>query len=331
MHFTVPFTVPLRKSETSQAILNVEETYNLWDMVNTKYSGIDQLQIYLAFAHDLDFKMMLGKMLQSYQKNARALEKKLKKYAIAGPDKPLAGVSTSVNPEIISDQRIALWTLTGIQEELELTLRAIRTSTTNDNIRALFIKFVSETVNDLDALIKYLKLKGWINQPPLYPNVPASTKDKLDAGEAFHLWDHLTFRYDNIQQTQIWYEHAHDDDFKFMLKKGLQDILKKQAEMLEKELIKYGIPLPKQPSDVVKRAENTTVLNDDYMFRILHIGIMGALWLHSLALKQCTTNDRIRNIFKDLLIDEVKTLDKLVLLGKAKGWSNVVPLYTPLQ
>jgi len=331
MNLTVPFTVPLRKSEASQAMLNVEETYNLWDLVNTKYSGIDQLQIYLAFAHDLDLKMWYGKLLQSYQKQVQTLENELKKYAIAGPDKPLAGVSTSVNPEIISDQRMALWTLTGIQEEMELILRAIRTSTTNDNIRALFIKFVSAAVNDLDVLIKYLKLKGWINQPPIYPNIPASTQEKLDAGEAFHLWDHLTFRYDNIQETQIWYEHAHDADFKFLLKRGLQDVLKKQTEMLEKELIKFGIPLPKQPSDVVKRAENTTILNDDYMFRILHIGIMGALWLHSLALKQCTTNDRIRGIFKDLLIEEVKTLDKLVLLGKMKGWSNVVPLYTPLQ
>jgi len=104
--------------------------------------------------------------------------------------------------------------------------------------------------------------------------------------------------------------------------------------MLEKELIKFGIPLPKQPSDVVKRAENINIIDDDYMFLILHIGIMGALWMHSLALKQCTTNttnDRIRGIFKDLLIEEVKTLDKLVLLGKMKGWSNVVPLYTPLQ
>jgi len=82
---------------------------------------------------------------------------------------------------------MALWTLTGIQEEMELILRAIRTSTTNDNIRALFIKFVSAAVNDLDTLIKYLKLKGWINQPPIYPNIPASTKEKLDAGEAFHL------------------------------------------------------------------------------------------------------------------------------------------------
>ncbi len=158
-----------------------------------------------------------------------------------------------------------------------------------------------------------------------------ATQEKIDAGEAFHLWDHLTFRYDNIQATQIWYEHAHDTDFKFLLKNGLQNVLRKQAEMLEKELIKFGIPLPKQPSDVVKSAGDTTLLDDDYMFRTLNIGIMGALWLHTLALKQCTTNDRIRDIFRNLLIDEVNVLDKLLLLGKLKGWINAVPLYSPLQ
>lgn len=134
-----------------------------------------------------------------------------------------------------------------------------------------------------------------------------------------------------IFMTQVWYEYASDPDFKVLLKKGLQGVLKKQAELLEKELIKFGIPLPKQPSDVAKGAEDKSILSDDNMFRILHVGIMGALWLHTLALKQCTTNDRVRKLFKDFLIDEVKILDQLVLMGKVKGWINVVPLYTPLQ
>jgi len=45
--------------------------------------------------------------------------------------------------------------------------------------------------------------------------------------------------------------------------------------------------------------KDKTILDDDYMFRTLTFGIMGALWLHTLALKQCTTNDRIRGIFKN--------------------------------
>jgi len=330
-NFTIPFNVPFRKAEAGQSLLNVEETYNLWDLVNTKYATIDVIQIYLAFAHDLDFKLLLQKQLKAFQKDADALEKELIKHSIAGPDKPLAGVSTSVNPEVLNDERMGLMILTELQEEVELLLRAVRTATTNDNIRAMFIRCVEQSVGDLGLFIKFLKTKGWLNQPPLYPNVPAATQEKLDAGEAFHLWDHLTFRYDNIQATQVWYEHAHDADFKFLLKRGLQDSLKKQAEMLEKELIKFGIPLPKQPSSVVKPPTNTTDVDDDYLFRVLHIGIMGALWLHTLALKQCTTNDRIRDIFRDLLIDEVKILDKLLLMGKVKGWVNVVPLYSKLQ
>jgi len=330
-NITIPFNVPFRKAEAGQAMLNVEETYNLWDLTTTKYATIDMMQIFLAFIHDLDFKLLLQKQLKTYQSDVDKLEKELKKYSIAGPDKPLAGVSTSVNPEVLNDERMGSLVLTELQEEVELVLRAMRTATTNDNLRAMFIQFVDKSVKDLGDFIKFMKLKGWLNQPPIYPNIPAATQEKLDVGEAFHLWDHLTFRYDNIQQTQMWYEHAHDADFKFLLKRGLQESLNQQAAILEKKLIKFGIPLPKQPSEVIKPAVNSTLLDDDYMFRNLYIGIMGALWLHTLALKQCTTNDRIRDIFRELLIDEVKVLDKLILMGKVKGWINVVPLYSKLQ
>ncbi len=108
MNLTIPFNVPFRKEEAGQAMLNVEETYNLWDLLNTKYATIDVIQIYLAFAHDLDFKLLLQKQLKAFQKDVNTLETQLKKYSIAGPDKPLAGISTSVNPEVLTDERMGL-------------------------------------------------------------------------------------------------------------------------------------------------------------------------------------------------------------------------------
>lgn len=323
------FTLPFTRGETKKAMLNVQEAYGLWDLVTTKYGNIDKLQIWISYAHDTDFKYYLRSFLNAELKNIELIEAELKKYSIAGPDKPMQGLSSSVNPEIITDQRLGLWFLTTLQEEIELMLRAIRTTTTNDAIRGLFIKLAIKRLEDLDNVFKYVKLKGWINQPPIYPNIPSGTKEIVDTGEAFHLWDHLTYRYDNIQQTQFWYEYAHDGDFKILLKKGLQGSLKKEATILEDELIKFGIPLPKHPSEIIQTAEDTTILNDDYMFRLLNTGIMGALWLHSLAVKQCTTNDRIRTIFKNLLITEIKSMDKIFMIGKLKGWLNVPPNYSP--
>ena len=316
-----------QKGEKQQSLLNLEEAYNLWDLVNSKYDLIDRILLWQNYAHDKDLKLLLNNVLKRTQNAIHGLEEELKHYGLAAPDKPRAGVKTSSNSEVFNDQEIAKSLLTMVQEVLELILRAIRTSTTNDNLRAVFIKQVTGVIIDLEKLIKYLNLKGWLSQPPLYPNIPADTKEKIDIGEAFHLWDHLTFRYDNIQQTQFWYEYAHDGDFKSLLKKGLQKGLKEQAQKLEKELIYFGIPVPKQPTEIVQTAQDTGLMNDDYMFRILFIGIVGALWIHSLALKQCTTNDRIRGLFKELLVKEIDTLDKLIRYGKSKGWLNVVPQY----
>lgn len=179
----------------------------------------------------------------------------------------------------------------------------------------------------MDSMLKFLKLKGWINQPPLYPNVAPNTPERIDSGEAYHLWDHLTFRYDNIEQTQMFYELAHDGDLKLLIKQGLQDTLKEQIARLEKEVLYFGIPMPKAHAKVRISVENTEILDDDYIYRTMLIGMQGASIMHVQAYKQCVTNDRLRKIFKQLLIEEVNIINKLIKYGKSKSWLNVPPNY----
>lgn len=316
------------KKEEAEAMLNVEEAYGLWDLMAVKYQGIDMAQIWYIYAHDVDLKVILSKKIDKLKKEANALEKELKKYSINGPKRHRADMKTSANSEILTDENLGKYFLLSLQEEVELLFKAIRNSTTNDALRALFIKFLTGILDDLDVLVKYLKLKGWVGIPPMYPNIPAGETEKADAGEIYHLWDHLTFRYDNIYQTQFWYEHAHDFEFKLLLKKGLQDNLQVQAKKLEQELSKFGVPLPSQPPAVIT-SNSTASMEDAYMFRTLFTGMVGAAWMHALAIKQCLTNDRLRNIFKDLLVQEIKIIDKMILFGKVKGWLGVVPQYKP--
>ncbi|KJS19851.1 MAG: hypothetical protein VR72_17005 [Clostridiaceae bacterium BRH_c20a] len=317
------------KPEGKQSMLNVEEAYSLWDLATVKYAGIDMVQIWYIFAHDPDLKFILKRSLDKLKKQAKALEKELKKYSINGPDRPRSDINSATNSEILTDENLGKYLLLAMQEEMELLFKATRNATTNDALRALFIKFLTSVIDDLDSLIKYLKLKGWVGVPPIYPNIPVQTQEQADAGEIFHLWDHLTFRYDNIYQTQYWYEHAKDTDFKLLLKKGLQDNLKVQVERLENELSKFGVPLPSQPPAVIATTGSAN-LEDTYMYRILFTGMVGAAWMHALALKQCFTNDRLRGIFKDLLVDEINIIDKMILFGKVKGWLGVVPQFNPM-
>ena len=49
--------------------------------------------------------------------------------------------------------------------------------------------------------------------------------------------------------------------------------------------------------------------------------------MHAQALKQSVTNDRIRKIFRQLLLEEIDIMDRLIILGKLKGWLHVPPQY----
>jgi hypothetical protein len=255
------------------------------------------------------------------------LEKEIKKYAIPGPDKNRSDIKSGVEIEVLYDEVIAQEFFIFAQENVEQLLRILRTTTDSEPLRKLFMRFTFKAIKRADRVIHYLKLKGWLETPPLYQHIPPNVTDKLAAGEAFHLWDHLTYRYDNISQTEIYYAFAKDPEFKILLKTGLQSVLVKQAKVLEKELSHFGIPLPKQPKLFNLTSDSTEMMFDDHMFRMVLTGIQGAAIFHALALKQSTVNDRIRTLFKDLLFDELKINDEMIKFGKAKGWLHAVPQY----
>ena len=142
----------------------------------------------------------------------------------------------------------------------------IRTSTTNDGIRTLFGRFLKTALNDIDLILNYLKLKGWLEIGPYYLNTPPDVKEKITAAEASNLWDHLTFRYDNIRKTNLYLAVTHDFNFKIIIAKGL-DRLNRQTGILEQECQKYGISLPKRPPEVVILPVGTDYMCDDQMYR----------------------------------------------------------------
>lgn len=313
--------------EKKQKKIGVQEAFNIWHLLATKYSSLERLQIWDNYIHDLDLKIITRKYLVEVESNIHILEEKMKQYSIKGMDTPRKSVRTSANSEIVTDELIGGWLLLLSQEHINLLLGVIRTSTTNDHLRSLFINIAQDAINRLDKLIKYLKLKGWLVNPPLYTNTPFEAQEKIDVGEAFHLWDHLTFRYDNIEQTQLYYTLAHDGDFKILLKTGLENSLRKQASKLEKELDYFGIPLPKRPPNITVNMADTEIVDDDYLFRMLATGIQGAVMMHTKALNQSLTNDRIRKLFKQLLLSEISIGNKLIKFGKMKGWLHPAPRY----
>lgn len=321
------FTAPRSKSKKQQQLVDVEEAYHLWDTLKSLYSVVERIQIWGNFAHDPEFGILVAKMLNDYKKEVNKLEKVLQKYAIQGPKTNRTKINTTVNSEVLLDQFLGHDLFLILQEQVEMLLRSFVTSTTNENVRKIFLKLLKNAIERQGDLEKYLKIKGWLETPPLYPLIADNVKERLDTGEVFHLWDHLTYRYDNIEKTETFYDFVYDGEFKLLLKVGLQMALKKQASMLEKELEYFGIPVPSHPPNVINPPDNTEILKDEFMFKDIYSGMHGAAIMHAQALKQCTTNDRVRGIFQELLLSELGMLDKLILLAKVKGWFNTTPQY----
>lgn len=279
------------------------------------------------FIHDPDLQMLNNDTIQLTEQRLDVIRNLIKKYKLPGSASARKDIYISSIADSIYDEHIALWLLQLAQERMEMKLRVLRTAVTNDPLRKTVLDFIKKDVKLLDKTIKALKLRGWVNQPPLYPNLPNNCDEDLDCGEAYHIWDHLTFRYDNIEATQVYLVLSHDGDFKALLKKGLQDILKKQAKKLEDETIKFGLPMPMFPPEITKELQDTEFRNDKSMYKQLLEGMQGASMMHAQAIKQSVTNDRLRGIFVNLFEEEIEMLDNIVKYGKLKAWLNPPPLY----
>jgi hypothetical protein len=319
----VPFT---SKKKVKALELNTQEAYNLWDMVASKYLYIEKLELWENFVHDPDLKMQLGRLKKMLTKFVKMLERLMKQHAINGPEVGKVGIQSS-NSEVIQDKLIAQDMFLWVQTAINLFLRAMTTTTTNDKLRSTFLMMVESNIDFMDSFTKYLRLKGWIGNPPKYEKIPPQEKETIDSGEAFHLWDHLTFRYDNVNQTEVFLNIVKDIDFNAVLIAG-QSVLNKQISLLEKECLRFGIPLPTKPPNVVSFPPDLKIqFTDEFIYRVILGGILGATRFHATALQQTSTNDRIRKLFVELLLSELNLFDKFILYGKIKGYLHPVPLY----
>ena len=284
------------------------------------------MQLWYSYAHDKDLKKLIEDFLEDLDEHTTKLEEELEKYSMEGPPRPKKHARGDVNSQLLSDEVIAKNYFTFLQRMVDLVLFSIQYSYFNDDFYNFFQKFSKHAIEQTDNILKYLKVKGWIDIPPKYLHVPKSVNEKLSCIEAFHLWTHTNYRYINIEETLRWKEFVKDTEFKLILEEGL-DILKDQVETLEDELEHFGIQAPKRPPNVVKTNKDETVYKDEYIFKSLFIGLQWAGTLHAKAFQQCTTNDRIRGIFKNYLYEELDMLNKISKYGKMKGWLPTPPIY----
>ncbi|KUO62587.1 MAG: hypothetical protein APF84_02235 [Gracilibacter sp. BRH_c7a] len=148
----------------------------------------------------------------------------------------------------------------------------------------------------------------------------------INCGEAFLLWDNLVARYDIIHTTQIYLNAIHNVDFKIIMQKGLMDILENQVNILEKEMDKYHLPLPDRPPKSVRFKLEGNIVNDEYVFHKLFMGIQSFIDNLIRTVKTMVYNDDLRRIFIGFLKNELGAYNNICKYGKVKGWLRNPPL-----
>ncbi len=312
--------------QVSQKMLDTREAANLWDILRSKYDSIEKHQSFKTMTNDVELKFILDRSLNSCHKVVGMISTAMAKYNVRAPDQNRLASDWPVNTEAIRDEMIAKMLFLFNQEHTENILRAIRTSTTNDSIRDLLITIMYLSIDNQERVFKFLKLKSWVDIPPTYQNTPPEISHSILAATAGQLWDHVNFRYDNIRKTKFYIGLIHDREFKMLVSRGLNK-LDRQVRVLEKQSQKYGVPLQKRPPDKNVPLTKAHVISDTHIFRDILQGLQAAMILHSDAYKQCFHNDDIRQIFTDMLFDEIDYYDLCLKYGKRKGWLNAAPLY----
>lgn len=143
------------------------EAFLMWDYLVSRYGNIQLTQLLQNYAHDPDLKLLLKSGLTLMENQVNKVETELNRVQIPLPNRPPKTVSTDIGSEVWSDQFIFSLIFTDIQGFLEQHIRVIRSITTNDTLRKMFISFLYQEIDVFDELCKYSKLKGWLASPPM--------------------------------------------------------------------------------------------------------------------------------------------------------------------
>ncbi|HZK25764.1 MAG TPA: DUF3231 family protein [Oscillospiraceae bacterium] len=317
-----------KKPEKKANDVDIREAFTLWDILNSKYTTLEQLLMCDSFTEDAELKLLLKKIELEIEENITILQKQMKKYNIISPNKNRAAVVNYTNQDLMTDEAIAMQMLLYEQEHVENLVLAVYSIITNDNLRKVIIEMLLRTLKSTDMLMKQAAIRGWVGIPPAYQHLPADTTEKIHCGEAGCLWDMLTYRYDTLHSTEIMTNIVKDVDLKVIFTAGIQ-LLKDQIKQLEKELVYFGITLPKRPGEITAALDNKDLWEDSHIYRMTLMGMQGAGTLHVRAFKKLSSSHRLRNYMMKLLWQEVEKIDDLIRYGKVKGWLQQVPRYGP--
>ncbi|WP_298841827.1 DUF3231 family protein [Clostridium sp.] len=316
----------IKKVHKREDVVDIQEAFNIYSLLRARYVSTQTVQLFKNFVHDVDWEVILDGFQKDFEKQINNLEKLGEKFRIIMPNRPPIDVKFATRLNIITDDYIYKKIYHDLVAQLMSLSHAVRSTSTNDNLRNIIIEDLKVHFQDFDILYKFGKLKGWEETYPTYKTAIVQEKEQLSTSEAFHIWDHIIMRYEQIELIGIFAGFAHDTEFKVILDHGLY-IYNKQVTKLEKLALKLNIPLPNRSALPVATPIDPEMITDKFMYRIILSWQLAALDAHLRAIIETIRNESLRRLWTELLDAELSYYDKYLKYGKMKGWTRVVPIY----
>jgi hypothetical protein len=316
-----------KKQRGLQKQIDIQEAFNIWNLLRSRYHSVETIQFFRNFIHDADFCIILNGFHDDWEAAIQRYEGKVKKFKVKAPGRPPREFKTSVEVSIITDDWIFRRIYNDLISQMDCLSSAYRATITDDKLREFIRIDLQNHIHNFEVLYKYGKLKGWMDEPPAYKTPKPQINEDLTVSEAFHIINHLSHRYHQIQITQFFISFAHDKELSLILKQGIKS-LQAEVDELEKQAIKYEVPLPKRPPFSVATPSDPETKEDSYLYNTILKGIQDSLDMHARAAIEIVRNDGLRSSFIRLYEKELDLHDKFIKYGKLKGWTMSLPVFT---
>lgn len=150
-----------------QGMINVSEVFYVWDILVTKLDIKDTMQIIDNFIDDKDLKSIADQLVKGLDSGIHDMEKLIYDYGIPFPVRPPAGSNTVINLEHFTDKYIYESILEGIQSFFPILSSGFMNST-SPKVRKALKNHLLLTIELQELIVEYGKLKGFLNEPPVY-------------------------------------------------------------------------------------------------------------------------------------------------------------------
>lgn len=157
-----------------------------------------------------------------------------------------------------------------------------------------------------------------------------TAKQPMHAGEIYHLWESLTASHQLINSLETFLMNTDDKEMYKVIQVFTTQIRNRRISRLEGLLKDAGFTVPPRSATKTLQGKpgvgNEVILTDEEIIRIM-FNLSGALIiLDGRAISAVTTEESIRELFIDLLKQDIKQHESIFSFGKSRLSFNQTPM-----